>query len=101
MFFDALWSYRSYPDLLFANFYRRPSENLKLWDEQLQRKGERLVAIAGNDSHANVGISLNDTTGKTLLGAKRIQNEVFDSCACTFWFRRWLVSTQECDSDFR
>ena len=70
MFFDALWSYRSYPDLLFANFYRRPSENLKLWDEQIQRKDERLVAIAGNDSHANVGISLNDTSGKTLLGAR-------------------------------
>jgi hypothetical protein len=70
MFFDALWSYRAYPDLLFANFYRRPTENLKIWDEEIQRKGERLVATAGNDSHANVGISLNDSTGKTLLGTK-------------------------------
>jgi len=70
MFFDALWSYRSYPDLLFANFYRKPTENLKKWDEQISRKGERLVATAGNDSHANVGISLNDSTGKTLLGIK-------------------------------
>src|SRR5215510_5447120 len=24
MFFDGLWSYRSYPDLLFANFFTRP-----------------------------------------------------------------------------
>jgi len=70
MFFDGLWSYRSYPDLLFANFYRKPTENLKKWDEQISRKGERLVATAGNDSHANVGISLKDSTGKTLLGIK-------------------------------
>ena len=70
MFFDGLWSYRSYPDLLFANFYRRPSENLKKWDELIKQKGQRLVATAGNDSHANVGISLNDSSGKTLLGLK-------------------------------
>jgi hypothetical protein len=68
MFFDGLWSYRSYPDLLFANFYRRPGEGLKKWDEVISRKGERLVATAGNDSHANVGISLNDSTGRSLLG---------------------------------
>jgi len=70
MFFDSLWCYRSYPDLLFANFYRRPSESLKKWDELINAKGMRLVATAGNDSHANVGISLNDSSGKTLLGFK-------------------------------
>lgn len=70
MFFDGLWSYHSYPDLLFANFYRRPAENLKIWDERLKSKDDRLVATAGNDSHANVGVSLNDSTGKTLLGIK-------------------------------
>ncbi len=70
MFFDGLWSYRSYPDLLFANFYRRPSENLKKWDELISRKSQPLVATAGNDAHANVGISLNDSSGKTLLGLK-------------------------------
>jgi hypothetical protein len=68
MFFDSLWSYRSYPDLLFANFYRRPTENLRKWDEAIAVSGRRLVAIAGNDSHANVGISLNDSSGKRLLG---------------------------------
>lgn len=68
MFFDALWSYGSYPDLLFANFYQRPAESLKKWDELINQKGDRLVATAGNDSHANVGISLNDSSGKTLLG---------------------------------
>ena len=69
MFFDGLWSYRSYPELLFANFYERPAENLKLWDEALA-SGRRLVATAGNDAHSNVGLTLNDSSGKTLLGIK-------------------------------
>ncbi len=68
MFFDAVWSYRSYPELLFSTFYERPSENLKKWDEAIAQKKAKLVAIAGNDSHANVGISLNDSSGKRLLG---------------------------------
>ncbi|HEV7797566.1 MAG TPA: hypothetical protein VGO73_05400 [Pyrinomonadaceae bacterium] len=70
MFFDGLWSYRSYPDLLFANFYRRPAESLKKWDGLVNQKDQKFVATAGNDAHANVGISLNDSTGKTLLGLK-------------------------------
>lgn len=68
MFFDGLWSFHSYPDLLFANFYRRPAENLKRWDEAIATTGRKLVAIAGNDAHANVGVSLIDSSGKTLLG---------------------------------
>src|SRR5947207_4264151 len=68
MFFDGLWSYRSYPELLFAYFYERPSENLKLWDQAQIESGRRLVATAGNDAHANVGLSLNVSTGKKLLG---------------------------------
>jgi hypothetical protein len=70
MFFDGLWSYRSYPDLLFGNFYRRPNENLQQWDEAIAKRGRRLVAIGGNDAHSNIGISLNDDSGKTLLGLK-------------------------------
>ena len=70
MFFDGLWSYRSYPDLLFATFYERPSDPLKQWDEEIARTGKRQVAIAGNDSHANVGISLNDSSGNSLVGLK-------------------------------
>ncbi|HJZ83181.1 MAG TPA: hypothetical protein VKD91_22625 [Pyrinomonadaceae bacterium] len=69
MFLDGLWSYRSYGDLLFANFFSRPAENLRRWDDALT--GERkLVAIAGNDAHANVGVSLNDSSGRRLLGMK-------------------------------
>lgn len=67
MFFDGLWCYRSYPELLFANFYRRPSKNLALWDQAMRQSGRRLAATAGNDAHANVGLSLNDSTGKKLL----------------------------------
>ena len=68
MFFDGLWSYRSYPHLLFANFYRRPSLNLKLWDQAIAGSGRKLVALAGNDAHANIGFELTDSSGKRLLG---------------------------------
>jgi hypothetical protein len=68
MFFDALWS-GSHPELLFVNFYERPSSNLKLWDDALV-SGRRLVATAGNDAHSNIGLSLNDSAGKRLLGIK-------------------------------
>jgi hypothetical protein len=65
-FFDVLWSQRSYPDLIFALYLQRPDESLKKWDEALARA--RLTATAGNDAHANIGVSLKDSAGKTLLG---------------------------------
>src|SRR5207245_785097 len=49
MFFDGLWSYRGYPDLMFANFFVRPAENLKRWDEAMSVGRRKLVAVAGND----------------------------------------------------
>jgi len=55
---------------LFTTFYERPAENLKLWDEQIRQTGKRIVATAGNDAHANIGMSLNDSSGKTVLGFK-------------------------------
>lgn len=70
MFFDVLWSYRRYPDLLFANFFARPTENLKRWDAAISTGRRRLVAIAGNDAHSNVGLSLNDASGRQRLGLK-------------------------------
>jgi hypothetical protein len=70
MFFDGLWSYRSYPDLLFATFYKRPAESLRRWDSAIAVHRKRLVAVAGNDAHANVGLALKDTSGNTLLGLK-------------------------------
>lgn len=69
-FFDGIWSFRSYPDLLFANFYQRPDNSLKLWDDAIATTNKKIIATAGNDAHANIGIALNDSSGKTLLGIK-------------------------------
>ena len=65
-FFDVLWSQRAYPDLLFGLYYERPTESLKKWDQALSRA--RLTATSGNDAHANIGLSLRDSSGKTLAG---------------------------------
>lgn len=65
-FFDVLWSQRSYPDLIFALYLQRPDASLKKWDQALARA--HLTATAGNDAHANIGVSLKDSSGKTLLG---------------------------------
>jgi hypothetical protein len=67
-FFDALWSHHSYPDLLFSNYLQRPDQSLSKWDEMLRQK--KLVATAGNDSHSNVGFTLNDSSGNVRLGFK-------------------------------
>lgn len=68
---DAIWSYWSYPDLLFSTFYRRPDADLKKWDEiNAAGVGRRASAVAGNDAHANVGLSLRDQTGEEFLGIK-------------------------------
>ncbi|HVG30107.1 MAG TPA: CehA/McbA family metallohydrolase [Pyrinomonadaceae bacterium] len=69
LFFDGLWSYRSFPALLWARFHEAPAENLRRWDE-LTAQGRRVVAVAGSDAHANVGVSLQDLTGKPLLQIK-------------------------------
>lgn len=69
-FFDGLWSYRSYPDLMFANFYARPDEDLKRWDEAMTTGNRKLVAIGGNDAHSNVGFGVADSSGKQIVGLK-------------------------------
>ena len=70
MFFDGLWSYGRYPELMFANFFARPTENLKRWDDAISASNRKLTAIAGNDAHSNVGVSVNDASGKQWLGVK-------------------------------
>jgi hypothetical protein len=65
-FFDVLWSQRAYPQLIFALYLQRPDESLKKWDQALART--RLTAVGGNDAHSNIGVSLKDSSGKTLLG---------------------------------
>ena len=74
LFFDGLWSYRSYPHLLWTRFYESPAANLRRFDELTAPAdgggGRKLVAIAGNDAHANVGLALQDLAGHTLLSLK-------------------------------
>ena len=70
MFFDGLWSYGNYPELMFANFFARPTENLQRWDNAMSASNRQLIAIAGNDAHSNVGVSVNDAAGKQWLGIK-------------------------------
>lgn len=65
-FFDVLWSQRSYPELIFALYLQRPDAALRKWDEALAKS--RLTAVGGNDAHSNIGVSLKDGSGKTLLG---------------------------------
>jgi hypothetical protein len=67
-FFDVLWSQYSYPDLIFANFYERPNDALNLWDQALQHR--RITGVAGNDAHANIGISLDDRSGRRITGIR-------------------------------
>lgn len=70
LFFDGLWSYGSYPELLFTTFYEKPTAALARWDEQIAARNRRIVGIAGNDAHANVGLSLGDAAGSKLFEIK-------------------------------
>jgi hypothetical protein len=69
-FFDGLWSYGSYSDLMFANFFVRPAENLSSWDQAIAASHRKLVATSGNDAHSNIGLNVNDGSGKQWLGIK-------------------------------
>jgi len=55
---------------MFANFFVRPAENLKRWDEAITKGSRKLVATSGNDAHSNIGLSVNDASGKQWLGVK-------------------------------
>ncbi|MET0626365.1 MAG: hypothetical protein ABW250_25755 [Pyrinomonadaceae bacterium] len=70
LLFDGLWSYRGRPELLFARFYERPGENLRRWDELNAAGARRAYAFAGNDAHANVGLSFQDQAGGKVFDLK-------------------------------
>src|SRR5258708_32817684 len=55
---------------MFANFFARPTENLKRWDGAISASNRKLIAISGNDAHSNVGLSVNGAAGKQWLGVK-------------------------------
>lgn len=70
LFFDGLWSYWGRPELLFARFYERPGESLRRWDELNATGARRAYAFAGNDAHANVGLSFQDQAGGKVFDLK-------------------------------
>ncbi len=70
LLFDGLWSYGSYPDLLFATFYERPADNLRRWDKVNASGRARAAGLAGNDAHANVGFDVGRPGGGTLFGVR-------------------------------
>ncbi|HSK70797.1 MAG TPA: hypothetical protein VK892_03810 [Pyrinomonadaceae bacterium] len=67
-FFDALWSYRAYPELVLAKYFARPDENLKKFDEIAVRR--KLTLFAGNDSHSNIGFHVGDDANNKLINFK-------------------------------
>ena len=68
-FFDVLWSGKSYPELTFAQYFRRPDSNLAHYDEATTRRKTSLVS--GTDAHSNIGFHLlGDDSGNKLLNFK-------------------------------
>ena len=70
LLFDGLWSYWGRPEMLFVRFYERPGDNLRRWDELNASGARRAYALAGNDAHANVGLSFREQTGEEVFGLK-------------------------------
>ncbi len=74
---DALWSYGSYPELTLANYFVRPDENLKKYDEIAAKR--KITLFAGSDAHSNLGFHLvGDDSGNKFLDIK------FDDYATIF-----------------
>lgn len=68
-FFDALWSYGTYPELVLAKYFRRPDANLQKIDELLAAQ-RKLTLFAGNDSHSNIGFHVGDDANNKLINLK-------------------------------
>ncbi len=69
LFFDALWSYGTYPELTLASYFTRPDENLKKFDEISAKR--KIMLTAGTDAHSNIGFHLfGDDAGNKLLNIK-------------------------------
>lgn len=55
-FFDAVWSWNSYSELLLTKHFVRPDYNLGIYDELTINK--RITLFAGTDAHSNIGFFL-------------------------------------------
>lgn len=68
-FFDLIWTFPSYPELLLADFFKRPDENLRKFDEISQKR--KVTLFAGSDAHSNIGFHLlGDDAGNKLINIK-------------------------------
>ncbi len=66
---DVIWSGRAYPGLTFAQYFRRPDENLAKYDLATQKR--RVTLFAGTDAHSNIGFHLfGDDSGNKFLNFK-------------------------------
>jgi len=65
---DAFWSFSSSPEILLANYFRHPTDELKKFDELTQQK--KLTLFAGSDAHSNIGAGLETETGDRFLSIK-------------------------------
>jgi hypothetical protein len=67
--FDLIWSYSAYPDVTLADYFQRPAENLRKFDEISQRRP--ITLTAGSDAHSNIGFHLlGDDAGNKLINLK-------------------------------
>lgn len=68
-FFDLIWSYSAYPDQTFADYFERPAENLRRFDEISAARPVTLTA--GSDAHSNIGFHLvGDDAGNKIINLK-------------------------------
>mgnify|MGYP001446321853 CR=1 FL=1 len=66
---DALWSYRSYGELLLSKYFARPGDNLQKYDRIASNR--KLTLFAGTDAHSNIGFHiLGDDAGNKIINLK-------------------------------
>ena len=70
LLFEGFWSYPRYAQLFWTGFGDDPFAATRQWDALTRGGARKVVAIAGNDAHANVGLSLQQLTGKPILQLK-------------------------------
>lgn len=69
--FDGIWSFPSYPELVLASYFERPSVNLQRFDEIGSKLGGGRPLFAGTDAHSNIGFHLfGDDAGNKGLNLK-------------------------------
>ncbi len=79
--FDAIWSFPAYPELTLANYFVRPDDNLRKFDEIAAKR--KITLFSGTDAHSNIGFHVfGDDTGNKFINFK------FDDYATIFRLSR-------------